>query len=54
MKFELGVGEIKRHIVEAWKDATGMVRHTKKKKAEGENGAEGDGKKARVATAAEA
>jgi hypothetical protein len=43
VKFELGVGEIKRHILEAWKEATGIIRPAHKKhKGEGEEVAKAD------------
>lgn len=43
VKFELGVGDIKRHILEAWKEATGIIRPAHKKhKGEGEEAAQAD------------
>lgn len=43
VKFELGVGEIKRHILKAWKEATGIIRPAhKKRKGEGEEAAKAE------------
>lgn len=54
VKFDLGVGEIVRHILGSWKLAAGIVRPAKKKaKAEGGK-EEGEGGAAAAAVAAEA
>lgn len=48
VKFELGVGEIKRLILEAFKEATGLVRPSHKHKEGEENEDQGAHKKHKV------